>query len=150
MLPHASALLACAGFVVGWDGRDVVCIALQETPPLCSEARGRLLLYWGTRHGSILAIIHHGGMPRMALNIKDPAIHALARELAQTTGESLTQAVRLALQERLRRVRAQQVTPLRSLVEILDDIAVRCAALPDLDTRSPDDILGYDAQGLPH
>jgi antitoxin VapB len=87
--------------------------------------------------------------PRMALNIKDPTIHALARELAQITGESLTQAVRLALQERLRRVRAQQVTPLRSLVETLDDIAVRCAALPDLDTRNPDDILGYDAHGLP-
>ena len=83
----------------------------------------------------------------MALNIKDPTIHALARELAQTTGESLTQAVRLALQERLRRVRAQQV---RSLVETPDDIAVRCAALPDLDMRSPDDILGYDAHGLPH
>ena len=54
--------------------------------------------------------------------------------VAQTTGESLTQAVRLALQERLRRVRAQQVTPLRSLVETLDDIAVCCAALPDLNT----------------
>jgi antitoxin VapB len=86
----------------------------------------------------------------MALNIKDPALHALARELAQITGESLTQAVRLALQERLRRVQSQQVRPFRSLVETLDDIAVRCAALPDLDTRSPDDILGYDAQGLPH
>jgi antitoxin VapB len=84
----------------------------------------------------------------MALNIKDPAIHALARELAQATGESLTQAVR-ALQERLRRVQTQQVTPLQSLVETLDDIALRCAALPDLDRRSPDDILGYDAQGLP-
>lgn len=86
----------------------------------------------------------------MALNIQDPTIHALARELVQTTGESLTQAVRLAHQERLRRVRAQQGTPLRSLVETLDDIAVRYAALPDLDTRSPDDILGYDAHGLPH
>ena len=86
----------------------------------------------------------------MALNIKDPALHALACELAQATGESLTQAVRLALQERLRRIRAQQVTPLRSLVETLDDIAVRCTALPDLDTRSPEDILGYDAHSLPH
>ena len=50
----------------------------------------------------------------MALNIKAPAIHALARALAQATGESLTPAVRVALQERLRRVRAQQVTPLRN------------------------------------
>lgn len=32
----------------------------------------------------------------MALNIKDPTIHALARELAQATGESLAQTVRLA------------------------------------------------------
>ena len=86
----------------------------------------------------------------MALNIKDHTIHALVCELAQTTGESLTRAVRLALQERLRRVRAQQVTPLRSLVETLDDIADHCAALPDFDTRSPEDILGYDAHGLPH
>jgi len=62
----------------------------------------------------------------------------------------LTQAVRSVLQERLRRVRAQQVTPLRSLVETLDEIAVRGAALPDLDTRSPNDILGYEAHGLPH
>ena len=86
----------------------------------------------------------------MALNIKDPAIHALARALAQATGESLTHAVRVALQERLCRVRAQQVTPLRSLAETLDDIALHCAALPDLDTRSPDESLGYDAHGLPH
>jgi antitoxin VapB len=86
----------------------------------------------------------------MALNIKDPDIHALARELAQLTGESMTQAVRLALQERLRRVRVQRMTPLQPLVDALDEIAIRCAALPDLDTRSPEDILGYDAQGLPH
>ena len=76
----------------------------------------------------------------MALNIKDPAIHALARELAQATGESLTHAVRVA----------QQVTPRRSLAETLDDLALHCAALPDLDTRSPDEILGYDTHGLPH
>jgi hypothetical protein len=27
--------------------------------------------------------------------------------------------------------------------------AGRCAALPDLDTRSPEEILGYDEIGLP-
>ncbi len=28
-------------------------------------------------------------------------------------------------------------------------IAARCQALPDLDTRSPDEILGYDEFGIP-
>ncbi|MFQ6539294.1 type II toxin-antitoxin system VapB family antitoxin [Aphanothece stagnina] len=33
----------------------------------------------------------------MALNIKDEAVHALAKEIAQLTGESLTEVVRQAL-----------------------------------------------------
>jgi hypothetical protein len=41
----------------------------------------------------------------MAINIKDDATDALARELAQRTGETLTAAVRRAIEERLERVR---------------------------------------------
>ncbi|MDQ4043975.1 MAG: type II toxin-antitoxin system VapB family antitoxin, partial [Chloroflexota bacterium] len=37
----------------------------------------------------------------MALSIKNPEAERLARELARTTGESLTQAVTAALRERL-------------------------------------------------
>ena len=33
-------------------------------------------------------------------------------------------------------------------MEILE-IGQRCAALPDLDARPPDEILGYDRHGLP-
>lgn len=40
----------------------------------------------------------------MALNIKDPATEQLARDVAQMTGESLTSAVRTALDERKRRL----------------------------------------------
>ena len=40
----------------------------------------------------------------MALNIKDQDTHALARRLAAATGESLTEAVRTAVAERLTRV----------------------------------------------
>lgn len=29
------------------------------------------------------------------------------------------------------------------------EIGRRCAALPDQDTRQPDEILGYDEHGLP-
>jgi antitoxin VapB len=83
----------------------------------------------------------------MALNIKDPHTHALARELAQVTGESISQAVSLAIQERLRRMRARHETPGHTLVNVLDEIALRCAALPDLDTRSAEEILGYNEEG---
>ena len=43
----------------------------------------------------------------MALNIKDTITDALARELAAQTGESLTDAIRIAMSERLARVRRQ-------------------------------------------
>jgi antitoxin VapB len=32
----------------------------------------------------------------------------------------------------------------------LRDIGERCAKLPVLDDRTPDEILGYDEHGLPH
>ena len=83
----------------------------------------------------------------MAFNVKDPEADRLARELARETGESLTKAVTIALKERLERVRARH--PGRSLADELDDIALRCARLPVLDERTPEEILGYDDVGLP-
>jgi antitoxin VapB len=83
----------------------------------------------------------------MALNIKDPEADKLVRTLAQSTGETITQAVSIAVRERLERLRAGRRP--RSLADELDEIALRCAALPVLDERSEDEILGYDAQGLP-
>ena len=41
----------------------------------------------------------------MSLNIKDPEIHQLARELADLTGESMTRAIGEAVKDRLKRVR---------------------------------------------
>jgi antitoxin VapB len=83
----------------------------------------------------------------MAINIKDPETDGLARELAQATGETLTQAVEVAVRERLERLRAGR--PVRGLATELDAIALRCAALPVLDERPEAEILGYDEQGLP-
>jgi antitoxin VapB len=83
----------------------------------------------------------------MALNIKDPQTDALARELAQTTGETITEAVTVAVRERLERLQAGRRP--RRLADELDEIALRCAALPVLDERSEDEILGYDLNGLP-
>lgn len=81
----------------------------------------------------------------MALNIKNPQTEKLAHEIAKETGESLTQAVTVALEERLERLRGRRNVPV--LQERLWEIARRCQSLPDLDLRNPDEILGYDESG---
>ena len=83
----------------------------------------------------------------MQLNIKNDEIYRLAAELADLTGETLTDTVTIALRERLDRVKRRRGK--RSLVDELDEIALHCAALPVLDARSDEDILGYDEHGLP-
>jgi antitoxin VapB len=83
----------------------------------------------------------------MALSIKDDEADRLARRLAADTGESLTVAIREAVRERLRRVEGRTAAP--RLRDELRAIRKRCARLPVLDPRSPDEILGYDEHGLP-
>lgn len=83
----------------------------------------------------------------MALSIKDGETDRLARAVAELTGESLTQAVKSALAERLERERRKRRDP-SDLAERLLAIGRECAALPDHDMRSPDEILGYDETGM--
>lgn len=83
----------------------------------------------------------------MALNIKDPTADRLVRELAAATGESMTIAVTVAVRERLERIRGMAPVEVRKR-EILR-IAREVAAMPVLDDRSPDEIVGYDEDGLP-
>ena len=83
----------------------------------------------------------------MPLNIKDRATEQSVRELAGLTGESVTTAVRRAAEERLQRVRRERAAG--SLTAELLEIGWRCATLPDLDLRTPDEIVGYDEHGLP-
>lgn len=83
----------------------------------------------------------------MALSLKDKETDRLAREVAALTGETLTQAIRKALAERLERERLRCGDPTR-LADRLMGIGRHCAALPDVDTRSPDEIIGYDENGL--
>jgi antitoxin VapB len=70
----------------------------------------------------------------------------LAIELAAHTGESVPKAVIVALRERLEREKRRGQP---SLAEELVQIGQECAALPELDSRTPDEILGYDKNGLP-
>ena len=84
----------------------------------------------------------------MALSIKSPEADQLARELAAVTGESVTAAVILAVRERLQRERRKRENKEAVLAEV-QAIIDHCSSLPLLDTRSEDDILGYDENGIP-
>ncbi len=82
----------------------------------------------------------------MSLNIKDPETDRLARALAQATGESITVAAKIAIQERLARIQAQASAPTAG---DLGEIIARGRARVTLDHRPVDEILGYDHSGLP-
>ena len=84
----------------------------------------------------------------MALNIKSAETDRLARELAALTGESITEAVTRALEQRLenqRRLkgRKQQLARAAALDELFD----RLASYPVLDDRPADEMLGYNDDG---
>ena len=83
----------------------------------------------------------------MALSLKDAETDRLARAVAALTGETLTTAVRTALAERLERERLRRGEP-TDLAKRLREIGEHCASLPVYDPRSPDEIIGYDENGM--
>jgi antitoxin VapB len=83
----------------------------------------------------------------MALNIRNPEADRLATELAALSGESKTDAVIKALEDRIDRIRREKTG--YSLAEELMEIGRHCASLPVYDDRTADEILGYDENGLP-
>jgi antitoxin VapB len=83
----------------------------------------------------------------VSLNIKNKEAHRLARELSELTGESLTEAVTTALQERLDREHRRRGV---SLVDRLLAIGRDCAEHLKEPHRSVDHgQLLYDERGLP-
>ncbi len=83
----------------------------------------------------------------MAISIKSAETERLARQLAERTGESITDAVETAVRERLDRLRAaaefeQYAAPVRRVQQ-------RIRERPVLDARTADEIVGYDAFGAP-
>ncbi|HMD32973.1 MAG TPA: type II toxin-antitoxin system VapB family antitoxin [Candidatus Acidoferrales bacterium] len=83
----------------------------------------------------------------MPLSIKNPQTERLARQVARETGESLTEAIEHALEERLARLKSRRRKG--TLAERVEDILRRVDKLPVLDARSADEIIGYDKDGLP-
>ena len=83
----------------------------------------------------------------MQPNIKNQEAHILASALADLTGESLTVAVTAALRDKLERERRRRGAGV--IADRLMAIGRRYAGLPDAEGRTPEDILGYDENGLP-
>ena len=83
----------------------------------------------------------------MALSIRNPRAEKLARQIAAESGESLTEAIIHALEERLQRLKGRRTAT--EVAEEIIKISQRCRALPDKDQRGADEILGYDERGLP-
>jgi antitoxin VapB len=83
----------------------------------------------------------------MGLNIKDEETDRLAREVARLAGETITEAVKRSLAERAVKLKAQRREA--NLARDVMEIGRRCAALPVIDARNADEILGYDKDGLP-
>ncbi|HET9150795.1 MAG TPA: type II toxin-antitoxin system VapB family antitoxin [Gemmatimonadales bacterium] len=82
----------------------------------------------------------------MAISIKDPETDRLARALATATGETLTEAIRRALEERLGRETHRARQGIGAEVRRIQE---RLARLPVRDPRPADDIVGYDVHGAP-
>ena len=89
----------------------------------------------------------------MALNLKNPAVERLAGEVAALTGESKTEAIRKALEERRRRLVATPVSDRRAAV--LSFLKKRVwSGVPRkekgrvLSRAEEDAILGYGPEGV--
>ena len=84
----------------------------------------------------------------MSLNIKNEETCRLVRELAQLTGETMTGAITVALQERLERERRERSVEAR--VRELHAIGQRCARLlRDGPSAVEHGDFLYDERGLP-
>lgn len=89
----------------------------------------------------------------MALNLKNAAVERLAAEVAKLTGESKTEAIRRALEERRRRLKGASADQRRA--RVLRFLEKRVwATLPKgergrrLTREEEDDILGYGPAGV--
>jgi antitoxin VapB len=83
----------------------------------------------------------------MPISIKSIETERLVREIISKTGESITGAIQKALQERLERLKQDRRS--RILTSQIEEILQRVDQLPILDARTPEEIVGYDENGLP-
>jgi antitoxin VapB len=80
----------------------------------------------------------------MVLRIDHPDANRLAHELAELTGEPLDAAVVTAVSQRLERVRDRL-----GVRGELADLIANVATYPVLNALTPEQIIGYDKDGVP-
>lgn len=83
----------------------------------------------------------------MPLFIKNKTTEQLARQVAGETGESLTAAIQRSLEERWERLKRRRKSHI--VTGQIEDLLRRVDALPNQDTRSENEILGYGEDGIP-
>jgi antitoxin VapB len=83
----------------------------------------------------------------MSLNIKNEETHKLARDLASLTGESMTAAIRVAVLERIDRIRSEKKSGLAERLLAIGKEAAPLWREPYLSTEHGDLLYGED--GLP-
>jgi antitoxin VapB len=83
----------------------------------------------------------------MPLSIKNEATEKLARQVAGETGESITEAIQRSLEERWERLKMRRKSNI--LAGQIEDLLRRVDALPNRDSPSASEILGYDENGIP-
>lgn len=90
---------------------------------------------------------HEKSQPARQLNLKDAETYELAVKLAKLQGGTLNNAVKTALREKL--ARDQHDLTKQERFERIMALSDWYSSLPDKDTRTADEILGYDENGLP-
>ena len=86
----------------------------------------------------------------MPLIIDDPDLDRLAQELADATGVSVKEAVRDAVRAKLELCTEPKPSKKKKIDwEAIREIQQAFREAPVLDDRTPDEIIGYDDNGLP-
>jgi antitoxin VapB len=83
----------------------------------------------------------------MALSLKNPEADRLARELARRQGKPITTVVVHALRAELEK--ENQKARSSGIAKRLMEIGERFSKLPVMDSRTEEEILGWDENGLP-
>lgn len=88
----------------------------------------------------------------MALNIKNDAVERLAAEVARLTGETKTEAIRKALQERRRQLKQPHANQRQHVIAFLERKIWPTIPKKQLGKRltraEEDQILGYGPEGV--
>jgi antitoxin VapB len=82
----------------------------------------------------------------VAVLIKDEEADQLIRLLAERTGESMTEAIKKAVKERLKQTRPSEAEIAQRKRRIAELLA-QADAMPTVDDRTADEIIGYNEQG---